>query len=285
VQPSDATHQNAASRPFRRPQPVPIARLEPNPFQPRQGIDPAALEPLAQSIRDFGFMGHVEARTHPDDPQRLQIVFGHRRVRAAELAGLASVPVAVVPRTDEELRRASYVENTTQEPLTYWEEGLYFKRMQDELFLTFEEIAALVGKSKGYVQNRMDALRAPEGSALREAAQGDAVTMTAVLALLSLTGPEQEALVARLQAGEINSSDLKALRKARNRPLPEPVVRGEPVAGAWSGADHARRVLRLLEDVLPRVDHHARHADFGRLSTDELRRLREAKERLRGLVP
>jgi hypothetical protein len=44
-------------------------------------------------------------------------------------------------------------------------------------------------------------------------------------------------------------------------------------------------VLRLLEEVLPSVDHHARQADFGRLSTDELRRLREARERIRGLLP
>jgi ParB family chromosome partitioning protein len=98
------------------------------------------------SIAAFGFMGHVEARPYPADPQRLQIVFGHRRVRAAELARLTSVPVAVVPRPDEELRLASYVENATQEPLTYWEEGLYFKRMQEELFLTIVEVAALVGK-------------------------------------------------------------------------------------------------------------------------------------------
>jgi ParB family chromosome partitioning protein len=282
--PPSAPDPKNAARSFRRPQPVPIARLEPNPFQPRLAIDPAALGPLVDSIRDLGFMGHVEARPHPDDASRLQIVFGHRRVRAAELAGLDAVPVAVVPRTDEELRRASYVENATHEALTYWEEGSYFKRMQEELFLTFEAIGALVGKSKGYVQNRMDVLRLPAGP-LREAAQGDAVTMTVVLALLNLTVPEQEALFARVQAGELTSADLKALRKARNLPLPESVVRGEPVDGVWTGADHARRVLRLLEEVLPQVDRHARQADFGRLTTDELRRLREAKERLRGLVP
>jgi hypothetical protein len=104
-------------------------------------------------------------------------------------------------------------------------------------------------------------------------------------ALLNLPRPDQEALFARVQAGELTSADLKALRRARNLPLAETVVRGEPVDGVWTGADHARRVLRLLEEVLPQVDRHARRADFGRLTTDELRRLREAKERLRGLVP
>jgi ParB family chromosome partitioning protein len=283
--PPDADSPNAAARPFRRPQPVPIIRLEPNPFQPRLAIDPHALEPLTASIAEFGFMGHVEARPHPGDATRLQIVFGHRRVRAAELAGLSTVPVAVVPRTEDEMRRASYIENVTQEPLTYWEEGQYFRRMQDELFLSIAELGALCGKSKGYVQNRLDVLRLPEGSALREAAQGDEVTMTAALALLGMDRPEQEALFDRLQAGEITSDDLKALRKARNHPLPEPVIRGETVAEAWTAEDHARQVLRLLEDGLPRVEHHARQANFGRLTTDELRRVRETRDRLRGLVP
>jgi hypothetical protein len=169
--------------------------------------------------------------------------------------------------------------------LTSWEEGLYFKRMQDELFLTIEAIGDLVGRSKGYVQNRPDALRLPEGSALREAAQGDAVPMTAALAQAGMDRPDQEALVARLPVDEINTTDIKAIRTAKNRPVPVAVVRGETVAGAWTGAGHARRVLRLLEEVMPQVDHHARQADFGRLTTDELRRLRAAKERLRGLLP
>jgi hypothetical protein len=51
------------------------------------------------------------------------------------------------------------------------------------------------------------------------------------------------------------------------------------------GEDHAKRVPGLREGVLPRVDRHARQADFGRPSTDALRRLREAKDRLRGLLP
>jgi ParB/RepB/Spo0J family partition protein len=231
-----ATDPNHPSGGFRRPQPVPIARLEVNPFQPRQGIDPKALEPLVGSIRGFGFMGHVETRPRPEDPGRLQIVFGHRRVRAAELAGLASVPVAVVPRSDDEMRRASYVENATQEALTYWEDGQYFKRMQEELFLTIDEVAALCGKKKGYVQNRLDVLRLPEGSALREAAPEVAVTVTAAVALVTMDRAEQEALFARLRAGEINTTDIKAIRTATNRPLPDPVVRGR----RWRGRGRGR---------------------------------------------
>ena len=73
-------------------EPAVISTLEENPWQPRLSMDPAELESLKQSIRDFGFIGYVPVRRadESDPGSPLQIVFGHRRVRAAEQARTAA---------------------------------------------------------------------------------------------------------------------------------------------------------------------------------------------------
>lgn len=209
-----------------RVEPMPLEYFEPNPYQPRLAIDPAQLAPLVDSIRRFGFIGHVEARYDPLVPGgRLQLVFGHRRFRAAELAGMRTIPTKITDRSDEEMRTIAYLENTTAVELTPWEEALYFKQMQDELRFTMAEIGLHVGKSKGYVQNRLDLLRIPEGSVWREVAESDPKLMTAATTLMyffkageSLEWIEQR--VADLQEGKLTGDDLKRLRRARNMGLP-----------------------------------------------------------------
>lgn len=210
-----------------RVEPMPIEYLRPNPWQPRLTIDPGTLAPLVASIREFGFMGNIEARYDPEIPGgRLQVVYGHRRVRAAELAGLRTIPTRIVDRSDEDMRRIAFIENATSEKLTYWEEGLHFKRMQDEMGLTIAEVGELVGKAKGYVQNRLDVLRLPEGSVMREAAMASEIDMTSANTLLNLFSSKKASenelteFVERLKSGLMTADDLKAIRKARNATLP-----------------------------------------------------------------
>jgi len=272
---------------FAKPEPVQISHLAANPFQPRLSIDVGRLAPLVESIKEFGFIGHLEARHDPADPQGcLQIVFGHRRVRASELAGLTTIPIAIVARSDDEMRRIAFIENISVEELTYWEQGVFLQTLKKETGWTIEEIGTQVGRAKGWVQNRLDVLRLPEGSPLRDAAQDDAVTMTSALALLNLAPGEQEELFSRLQKGEINSDDLKAMRRARNKSvlLPTDPATGTDMPRSWTSVEHARWILRHLESAMTLVRRHAANADFGALRESEQTRLAAVQTELRGLI-
>lgn len=191
-----------------------IEYIEPNPFQVRE-IDPTKLGSLVNSIRQYGFQGSLEVRYNPYNPSRKkQLVAGHRRLRAAELAGLTTVPTVTADRNDAQMRELAYIENATIEPLSYWDEAVHLKQLQDS-GLTMSEIAELISKSKGYVQGRLDLLRLPEGP-IREAAQAGQVEMSIFSVLLTMPEDLREELFARAKTGELNASDLRAIRSNLN---------------------------------------------------------------------
>ena len=137
---------------------VPIGDLEPNPFQPRSAIDPTRLAELASSIRESGVVQPILVRPRGDG---YQIIAGERRWRAAQAAGLQTVPVTVREVGDEQLLELAIVENLQREELTPLEEAQAFHRLQDEFRLTQEEIARRVGRERSTIANTMRLLRLP----------------------------------------------------------------------------------------------------------------------------
>jgi ParB family chromosome partitioning protein len=137
---------------------VPVERLEPNPHQPRAGLDPARLAELAASIRQTGVVQPILVRPRGD---RFQIIAGERRWRAARQAGLATVPVTVREVPDAELLELALVENIQREELTPLEEAQAFQKLATEFQLTQEEIARRVGRERSTVANTLRLLRLP----------------------------------------------------------------------------------------------------------------------------
>ena len=201
----------------RRIRSYPIGHLAPNPFQPRFLFDDDALAQLAGSIRSYGFMGHIEVRHDPIKPDGpLQIVFGHRRVEAAKLGGLATVPAVLVERTDDQMRCITFVENAARKSLSYWEEAVFLGTMKRELKLTVRQIADALGVGRSYVQERLDLLKLPEGP-LRDAAQRHDVGFSTAWLLTQMPEEERDELFAGVQAGELNVTDLRLIRQAEAR--------------------------------------------------------------------
>jgi ParB/RepB/Spo0J family partition protein len=199
-----------------RLQNYPVTWVGPSPWQPRLRIDRDKLAPLADSIRRYGFISHLEARPDPDDPQgRLQLVFGHRRFEAALLVGLATIPVVVVDRTDDEMRTIALVENDTAEALTDWEQALCVGRLRRETGWTLAQIAAQLDRSPGWVQNRHDLTRIPEHTPLRAAIEAGQITMTDANTLATMPAAEQVRLLPRVIAGEINVQHLRDMKPGR----------------------------------------------------------------------
>ena len=201
-----------------RPQHYPVEYLDPNPFQPRLQIDPAELLDLIDSIKRFGFYGHLQARPNPDHPgNRLQVVFGHRRLAAVRAAGLRTIPVEVVARTDQEMADQAFIENRTHKQLKPWEEALFLRAYQKQHGCSMRQLGRNLLVSKGFVQNRLDLLKIPEDSPIRPLIERDELDMSTATTLhgLSLQLPAAEVadLVGQVQAGTLGNSDLVRMKK------------------------------------------------------------------------
>ena len=138
------------------PTELPVTRVSPNPFQPRRQFKEEALEELAQSIRVNGIIQPISVRKAGD---QYQIIAGERRWRAAQLAGLAVVPVVVQEIADEKLLEVALIENIQREDLNPIELAEAFERMVTELRLSHEEIGRRTGKDRVTVTNTIRLLQ------------------------------------------------------------------------------------------------------------------------------
>lgn len=141
-------------------QTLPISRVEPRKDQPRREFDPAAIEELAASIREYGLIQPITVR--PLDKGYYQIIAGERRWRAAKMAGLSEVPVLVKDLSDESAAAVSLVENLQRTDLNPIEEASGYRDLIDAFGLTQEEAARRVGKSRASVANMLRLLALPQ---------------------------------------------------------------------------------------------------------------------------
>ena len=166
---------------------LPVERLQQGVFQPRREFDQDALQTLADSIKAQGVLQPVVVR--PLTADRFEILSGERRWRAAQLAGLDSVPVVIKDVNDEAAIAIGLIENIQREDLNPVEEGLGLKRLQDEFGLNQEQVAAAVGRSRSAVANLLRLLNL-EKDVLAMLERGELDAGHAKV-LLALTGGDQ----------------------------------------------------------------------------------------------
>jgi len=191
---------NVFARTKRRDPPAPKGHLEvalercaPSGKNPRQGYDEEALQELAESIRLHGILQPLTVRRAGDG---FEIIAGERRWRAAEVAGLAKVPVVVRDEADEQnLAELRLIENIQREDLNAIELAAAYQKLIDDHGLTQEEVARRVGKDRSSVGNALRLL------ALAPALQKDLVEGRLAAghakALLGLPDQESQRLLAR----------------------------------------------------------------------------------------
>ncbi|MCX2929291.1 ParB/RepB/Spo0J family partition protein [Mycobacterium sp. CVI_P3] len=212
------------------------AAIEPNPRQPRQVFDEEALAELVHSIREFGLMQPIVVREVPVSgaPSRYQLVMGERRWRAAQEAGLATIPAIVRETAEDNLLRDALLENIHRVQLNPLEEAAAYQQLLDEFEVTHDELAARIGRSRPVITNMIRLLRLPIAVQRRVAA--GVLSAGHARALLSLEGgPEaQEELAARIVAEGLsvrateeavtlaNRSDTKAPGAPRRKPIQMP---------------------------------------------------------------
>ena len=133
--------------------------VEPNPNQPRREFDPAALEELAESIRQNGIITPITVRKVDD---RYQIIAGERRWRASRMAGLEDIPAYVLEVDEREAYQYALVENLQRQDLNPIEEALGYRRLMDDYGYSQEKAGEKVGRSRPYITNALSLLSLPQ---------------------------------------------------------------------------------------------------------------------------
>jgi len=160
---------------------IPIAHVSPNPHQPRQAISEESLTELADSIREHGVIQPLVVTQVGD---QYQIIAGERRWRAAQLAGLASVPALIKETTPQQMLELALVENIQRADLNPLEEANAYRQLMDEFGLTQEQVAERVGRSRTAVANTVRLLRLPDE--IKDALAGGRISEGHARALLGL---------------------------------------------------------------------------------------------------
>lgn len=225
---------------------IPIDAIEPSPYQARQTF--ADLEELAEAIRTHGFTSRIRVRPHPTVPDRYQLVYGERRLRAAKLAGLQLIPCDVAQHSDADLREIGLIENLQRQDLAVLEEARAFRLMLDENGYSIRTLAERIGKSKGYIQNKLDLLRAPAD--VQEMVNIRADTQSSALMIAQLPSEEQRRpLIEGVMAGTLDAKTVRetvnALQSAgaatpQHQHGAHATTPGTPGAPALEHADRAR---------------------------------------------
>ncbi|RJR12582.1 ParB/RepB/Spo0J family partition protein [Candidatus Parcubacteria bacterium] len=149
---------------------VEVDRIKPNPFQPRKTFDEAALQSLAESIRNYGVLQPLTVtRKEIERPGEgisveYELIAGERRLRASKLAGIAQVPVVIRNGEDDDRMKLeiAIIENLQREDLNAIDRAKAFQRLADEFGLKHAEIGKRVGKSREYVSNSLRILTLPQ---------------------------------------------------------------------------------------------------------------------------
>ncbi len=133
-------------------QQLPLAKIRPNPHQPRTTFEPRALDELRASIAAFGVLVPIIVRERGDG---YELIAGERRVRAAQAAGIDTIPAIVRPADDRESLEVAIIENLQRENLDPLEEAMGFQHLMEAFSFTQEQVAERVGKSRPSVANAL----------------------------------------------------------------------------------------------------------------------------------
>ena len=168
---------------------VPVDQVSPNPRQPRSMMHPEELDDLTASIREHGVLQPLIV-TPGDMDGRFILIAGERRLEAARLAGLVSVPVLIRQATDQQRLELAIIENVQRSDLSALEQAEAYRQLAEDFDLSHEEIAVRVGKSRVAVTNTLRLLKLPD--AIKNALIEGRISEGHARALLALTTSEAQ---------------------------------------------------------------------------------------------
>jgi ParB family chromosome partitioning protein len=197
---------------------IPLARIRPNPRQPRQHMDPAELEALATSVREHGVLQPILVTETIDG---YQLVAGERRFRASQMAGLERIPAVVRQLADREQLELALVENLQRADLGPLEEAHAYRSLVDEFELTHEQIAQRVGRAKSTIANTLRLLDLDP--AVQAALSEGHITEGHARAIAGLPIEQQARIAASVAAQQFSVRQTEELVRRLREPRPATV--------------------------------------------------------------
>ncbi|MGZ0019890.1 ParB/RepB/Spo0J family partition protein [Nitrosomonas sp. wSCUT-2] len=214
-----------------------ITRLQPGKYQPRTNMDQAALAELAESIKAQGIMQPILVRPVTDD--RFEIIAGERRWRAAQLAGLAEVPVLIRKVPDESALAMSLIENIQRENLNPLEQALGIQRLINEFGMTHQTAGEALGNSRSTISNLLRLLNL--STPVQELMMQGKIDMGHGRALLPLNAAQQIKIANVIVHKQLSVRETEKLVNHLEHPVAKKMTKPD------------RDLLRLQEDVSERL--------------------------------
>ena len=189
---------------------IKIKDLRSNPYQPRKVFDEEALKELSESIKEHGVFQPIIVKR---SIKGYEIIAGERRVKASEMAGLEEVPAIIRDFNDTQMMEIALLENLQRENLTAIEEANAYKKLQETLSLTQEELATRLGKSRSHITNMLGLLTLPEE--IQQDINNKKITMGHARVLSKLDSKDQQKeLEEKILKDGISVRELEELTKA-----------------------------------------------------------------------
>jgi ParB family chromosome partitioning protein len=255
---------------------VPVDKIQPNPFQPRKRFDEDELKQLADSIKVHGVLQPLTVRQVDG---AVQLIAGERRLRAAQLAGLAAVPVHMVEFTDQQVAEAALVENIQRTDLNPIEKANGFKEYLDRYKMSHEALATKLGVGTSSVSNLVALLNLPvevqDAVRLGQLTLGHAKVLKGVLDRDRMLSLAREAVLKGLSVHA-----LEQLAKAVKHDVPEaPVPKPKPPAAKTAHVESLETELR--QRLSTRVEIKVKAKDKGQIvigfdTNDDFERIMDA---------
>lgn len=206
---------------------IPLEQISPNPYQPRKNFNDVSIEELARSVREHGIVQPIVVTRSGD--HRYRLIAGERRLRAAERAGLHSIPAIIKELSQNgDALQIALIENIQREDLNPIEEAAAYHQLHQEFGLTQEEISRRVGKERSTVANFLRLLKLPD--AVKKFLASGQLSMGHARALLAVdSARKQEQLAERVVKRNLNVRQTEVLasntsaRPAQKRERPKDV--------------------------------------------------------------
>lgn len=194
---------------------LPVEDVRSNPYQPRQHFDPERLAELAESMKAQGVLQPIVVRRQHNG---YELIAGERRWRAAQIAGLRTIPAVIKRASDEEVLGLALLENLQREDLNPIEAARAYQRLQTDFHLRQEDVARYVSKDRSSIANALRLLKLP--LLLQEDLEAGRLTMGHARALLALESEEEQLrLREQIVAGGVTVRETEAqVRTQRHTP-------------------------------------------------------------------
>lgn len=166
---------------------IEVSKIQINPFQPRSNFNQEALEELASSIKELGIIQPITVRRAE---KKYQIISGERRLKAAKLAGLETIPAFVREADDQAMLEMALVENIQREDLNAIEIAISYQRLIDECALTQDALSERVGKKRSTISNYLRLLKLP--AEIQVGIRDKKISMGHARSLINIEDPQNQ---------------------------------------------------------------------------------------------